>query len=211
MNKYRLYVVLTFFSFSGSSLFAQEQQKDSIESKWSFSASAYYYFVSDDENNLSLIGYANYKKLHLEARYNYEDRQTGSAFAGWRFETAGKFKIGATPMMGIVFGNTNGIAPGLELDATFKRFGFYSETEYVINFSGKENNFLYTWGELSFKPLEALSVGFCYQRTLLYQTDLEVQRGIMTKYFARNFNIGAYYFNPFSNDDLLTISLSVDF
>ena len=211
MNKYRLYVVLTFFIFSGSSLFAQEQQKDSIESKWSFSASAYYYFVSDNENTLSVIGYADYKKLHLEARYNYEGRQTGSAFAGWRFETTGKNTFGATPMMGIVFGNTNGIAPALELDATFKRFVFYSETEYVLNFSGKENNFLYTWGELSFKPLEALSVGFCYQRTLLYQTDLEVQRGIMAKYFGRNFNIGAYYFNPFSSDDLLTISLSIDF
>ena len=211
MNKYRLYVVLTFFSFSGSSLFAQEQQKDSLESKWSFSASAYYYFVPDDENTLSVIGYADYKKLHLEARYNYEDKQTGSAFAGWRFETNGKNTFGATPMLGIVFGNTNGIAPGLELDATFKRFDFYSETEYVINFSGKEDNFLYTWGELSFKPLEALSIGFCYQRTLLYQTDLEVQRGIMAKYLAKKFNIGAYYFNPFSNDDLLTISLSIDF
>ena len=204
-------MVFTFFSLSTCSLFAQEQQIDSSESKWSFSASAFYYFVPDDENNLSVIGYANFKKLHLEARYNYEDKQTGSAFAGWRFETNGKNTFGATPMLGIVFGNTNGIAPGLELDATFKRIVFYSETEYVVNFSGKENNFLYTWGELAFKPMEAFSIGFCYQRTLLYQTDLEVQRGIMAKFFARNVGFGAYYFNPFSNDNLVTLSLSVDF
>src|SRR6476660_6707255 len=128
----RMIMQKIFFLFTISvlpcKLFAQENVADSSESKWSFSVSGYYYFIPEKENALTLIGYADYKALHLEGRYNYEDQNTASAFGGWRFETGKKFQLGVTPMAGFAFGNTNGFAPALELDATYKILDFYSES-----------------------------------------------------------------------------------
>jgi hypothetical protein len=192
-------------------LFSQQDKSDSSESKWSFSASGYYYFIPEEENTGTLIGYADHKALHLEARYNYEDQNTGSVFGGWRFETGKKFVVGATPLVGLAFGNTNGFVPAVELDATYKIFDFYSESEYLVDFSGKENNFFYTWSELAVSPFDFLRTGITAQRTRLYQTSLDVQRGIFAEYSFWKLTVGAYYFNPFSSDNFVIASLSVDF
>jgi hypothetical protein len=47
------------------------------------------------------------------------------------------------PIIGIALGNTDGVVPGMELDIAYKKLDYYSETEYVIDFDGEENNFLY--------------------------------------------------------------------
>ena len=186
-----------------------QQQQDVRKQKWSFSATNYYYVIPEG-NLLTVIATADHKKLHFETRYNYEDEETGSVFAGWRFEANGKVAFEAVPMLGFVFGNTNGIAPGLELTAAFNKFDFYSESEYVIDFSVRENNFLYTWGELAIN-LGSFRTGISCQRTLLYQTDFDTQLGIFAEYSIGKFTAGAYYFNPFSNDDLVTISAGIEF
>src|SRR4030095_2720736 len=90
---------------------------DSSASPFSVSATGYYYFFPGSENNTqTLIGYLDYKSVHLEPRYNYEAQNTGSVFAGYKFEVEGKVSLAVTPMMGVVFGSLNGWAPGLELE-----------------------------------------------------------------------------------------------
>jgi len=190
---------------------AQDAPPDSAKAAWSFSTSAYYYIVPDEKNTVSVIGYADHKSLHFEGRYNYEDHKTGSVFAGWRFEGGNRFVFGATPMIGMVFGNTNGFGGGLELDANYGIFDFYSETEYIIDFSGSENNFLYTWGELGVSPFDRFRTGISYQRTKLYQSQFDVQRGLFAEYQIWKFTIGAYYFDPFSDSQYAIVSLSFDF
>ena len=209
MNK--ILINLTLFIFPSSLLFSQQGGEDSVSSKWSFSTSAYYYIIPGQMNTLSIIGYADYKQLHLEGRYNYEDQKTGSLFAGWRFETGNKFVFGATPMIGLVFGNTDGIAPGLELDASYKIFDFYSETEYVFDFSGQENNFLYTWGELGITPFNSFRTGISYQRTKLYQSTFDIQRGIFAEYKFWKLTTSVYYFGPFSTNQFVVAAVSFDF
>ena len=203
----KTFVALPLLLFVCCSLAAQP--KDSLTSKWSFSANSYYYIVPGD-NSLTFIATADHKKLHFEARYNYEDDKTASAFAGWRFVANGEAELEVVPMLGIVFGNTNGLAPGLELSASFRKFDFYSESEYVFDFSGQENNFLYTWGELAIN-IKSFRTGLSWQRTLLYQTDYEIQHGVFAEYSFGKLTAGAYYFNPFSNDDVVIISLGIDF
>jgi len=128
---------------------------DTSASPLSVSASGYYYFFPGSENNtLTLIGYLDYKSFHLEPRYNYEEQNTGSVFAGWKFEAEGKLSFAATPMIGVVFGSLKGVAPGLELELSYKKFDFYSESEYVIDQEGSDFNFFYTWTELGYSPTE---------------------------------------------------------
>ena len=192
-------------------LSAQEKTIDSSGSKWSFSSSAFYYFIPEDENLLSVIGYADHRSLHLEARYNYEDQNTLSAYAGWRFETGKNFQFAATPMIGFAAGNTDAFIPALELEASYKIFDFYSESEYLLDFESKENNFAYTWSELAVSPADFLRLGISAQRTRLYETEFDLQRGIFGQYSFWKLTAGVYYFNPFSSDDFVVASLSLDF
>ena len=182
---------------------------DSSASAWSASATGYYYFFQGAENNtLTLIGSLDYKSLHIEPRYNYEGQHTGSVFAGWRFEAEGKLKFAATPMVGIVFGDIKGFAPGLEWELSYKAFDFYSESEYVIDQAGSENNFLYTWTEIGFSPVETFRTGISVQRTRLYETSLDLQRGVFAEYSFWKLTAGLHYFNPFSTDYFFIASLN---
>ena len=184
---------------------------DIAASPLSASVSAYYYFVQGSFNNsYTLIGYLDYKSLHIESRYNYEAEKTGSVFAGWRFEKEGNVSFAATPMMGILFGDLKGFAPGLELELSYKKFDFYSESEYVIDQAGSEFNFFYTWTELGYSPLEKFRTGISVQRTRLYETGLELQRGIFAEYSFWKLTAGLHYFNPFSSDYFFMASLNFE-
>jgi hypothetical protein len=79
---------------------------------WAYSATGYYYSPPDESDFLLVIATADRESLHLEARYNYEALDTGSMFAGWKFAGGDKLTYELTPMLGAVFGATQGIAPG---------------------------------------------------------------------------------------------------
>ncbi len=134
---------------------------------WSFSADSYYYLVPGGKNILNLNGYADHKALRTEMRYNYEDQNTASVFGGWKFEAGNKVQLQVTPMIGIAFGNANGFAPALEIELAYKSFDFYLESEYFVDFTGKENDFLYTWSELGITLFNALRTGITAQSTRL--------------------------------------------
>ncbi len=129
---------------------------DSIPHNLSFEAEAYYYILPGEKNTATLIGYADYKAFHSEVRYNYEDLQTISVFGGYGFSTGHSFIAEVTPIIGFAAGNTDGVIPGLLLNLTWGKFDFYSESEYVMNFEGKENNYFYTWSELGYDGAEML-------------------------------------------------------
>jgi hypothetical protein len=207
------FILLLFFASS----FAQQApvdsaqiKVDSVSSEWSFSASGYYYNLPTEENTGTFIGYAVYDAWHVEARYNYEGEKTASVFSGYRFETGDKIVFGITPMAGAVFGNTNGIAPGLELDMAWKKFDFYSESEYVFDFESKENNFLYTWTELAISPFVNFRTGLSANRTRLFQTDLDFARGVFAQYSFSKLTGGVHYFNPFSNGYFVLATLGIE-
>ena len=182
---------------------------DSSASALSVSATGYYYFFPGSANNtLTLIGSMDYKSFHLEPRYNYEAQNTGSVFAGWRFEAEGKLTFAATPMLGIVFGSVKGFAPGLEWELSYKAFDFYSETEYVIDQAGSQYNYFYTWTEFGYSPMETFRAGISVQRTRLYQTSLDLQRGVFAEYSFWKLTAGLHYFNPFSSDYFFIASLN---
>jgi len=199
-------------------LFAQKETHDSfpavpdtISSSWSYKIVAYYYILPGEKNTTTLMGYADHKALHLEARYNYEDKKTASVFGGYKFEAGRKLKLTITPMAGLVFGNTNGIAPALEIGLGWKKLDFYSESEYVIDFAGKENDFYYNWTELAITPLKKFRTGVSASRTRLYHSDLDIQKGIFAQYSFWKLMVGAYYFNPFSNEYFVIATLGIEF
>ena len=187
------------------------QQSDSTDSKlWKFSATGNLYFLSDDFF-VNPVATADRNSLHLEGRYNYEDRQTGSLFVGYQFSCDNELSIVGTPILGAVFGNSNGIAPGFELELTYSAFSFYTEAEYLIEFSDREASFFYAWSELSYSPVEWFWFGLVGQRTRLFHTDVDIQRGILLGLSRSSFSISGYFFNPGEDDSFFVLSLGVEF
>jgi hypothetical protein len=161
----------------------------------SISATGYGYVVPDAPNFIAGIAQADLAWLHLEGRYNYEAFRTGSAFAGVSFGFGQRLRLDLTPMVGGVFGRLDGIAPALRLTVTWWRFDLWSEPEVVIPFSGLGGSFFYNWSELGFSPLRRLRFGAAVQRTAVFQTALEIQRGLFAGLGLGPFNFTFYEFN----------------
>ena len=121
---------------------------------WSFSASAYTYFVPDDGDYVQPTFAADRDWLHLEARYNYEALDTGSAWVGYNFSGGETLTWEFTPMLGGVFGDTDGVAPGYKGSLSWWKLELYSEGEYVFDAGDSSDSFFYNWSELTLAPVE---------------------------------------------------------
>src|SRR3954471_12371875 len=82
---------------------------------WSFTGSVATYVVPDSQDYAQPTITADRHWLHLEARYNYEALKTGSAWIGYNYSVGEKLAFEATPMVGGIFGDVNGIAPGFKI------------------------------------------------------------------------------------------------
>jgi hypothetical protein len=134
-------------------------------------------------------------RLHLEARYNYEAHQAGSLWVGFNFKAGSKLVLEMSPMIGSVFGKLNGIAPGYNLSLTYGRFSISSQSEYVFDLSDRSGNFFYTWSEFAYSPVEWFRAGIATQRTKIYKTDLDIQRGLFAGFSYKRVDFTAYVLN----------------
>ena len=181
------------------------------EQAWEFNASVYGYFPPEDLHYAQPTVTADRGALHLEARYNYEALKSGSAWIGWNLETGKELKLNATLMAGGVVGDLRGVAPGYELTLTWKAFELYSEGEYVIDTTDSSGNFFYNWAQLGWSPWDWLSVGLVSQRTRVYQTGLDVQRGFFVGFAYKSLSLNVYVFNPGWETPTVVSSLAVGF
>ena len=149
--------------------------------------------------------------FHFETRYNYEDRDSVSFFGGANFEFGDKVKLALTPMIGGLVGQTDGIIPALEADLTIGPFEAYGEAEYVFDLGDSSSRFFYMWSELSLWPTEWLRAGVVTQRTRVYQTERDIQRGLLVGFSFEHVEATAYFFNPGSDDHFTVVSLGVSF
>jgi hypothetical protein len=179
---------------------------------WAYSATASYYAFRDQSDFMLGVATAEQGPLHLEARYNYEAQDSGSLFAGWKFSGGEKLTYELTPILGAVFGQKEGIAPGFEASIEYGIVDFYTETEYVRDLEVRQDSFTYSWNELGLSPLEWLRFGLATQRTMVYQSDRDIQRGLFAQLLLGKVTLGLYVFNPDDSDDrFMVYSLGAKF
>jgi hypothetical protein len=182
---------------------------------WSASLSAATYFLPDDDNYVQPTVAADRGALHLESRYNYEDRNSLSGFVGWNLSAGKKVVLTVTPMFGVVGGDTSGVIPAFELSLEFGRLEIYSENEYVIATTERSSNYLYNWSEVSLRAADWLRAGIVTQRTrtlrLPPELEREVERGFLAGVTIWKIDGDFYFFNPGSDDAYLVFSIGVSF
>ena len=184
---------------------------DAAQSAWSFNASAYTYLLPDDRNYVNLNFTADRSWLHLEARYNYEAQKTGSLWIGRNFSFGDKLALEVTPMVGGVFGDLNGIAPGYNLSLSYWKVELSSQSEYVFDLEDRSGNFFYTWSELSYSPVDWFRAGMAVQRTKAYQTEFDVQRGLLAGFSYKKIDFTGHVFNFGWTDPTVVLAVGVNF
>ena len=184
-----------------------------IKPGWTYSATGMYYSLPDQSDFLLAVAIAERGPLHLEARYNYEALDAGSLFAGWKFSGGDKLTYDLTPIIGAVFGATQGIAPGFEASVMYGIADFYTEAEHVYDTNAKEDSYTYAWSELGLSPLDWLRFGLVGQRTRVINSDRDIQQGAFAQLITPGkVTLGLYVFNPNDSNDRFTIfSLAAKF
>lgn len=178
---------------------------------WSYSASAYWYVLPDEANYGQATMTTDHGWVHLEGRYNYEDHHTGSAWFGYNASGGDTLAWEVTPMIGGVFGATDGIAPGYKGSLSWRKFELYSEGEYVFDLAQSSDSFFYNWSELTIAPVEWLRAGMVTQRTRVYNTDREIQRGFLVGVSHGALSVTTYVFNPDDSKPIVVLGATVTF
>jgi hypothetical protein len=190
---------------------ARTTAPDADDKVWSLSASAYTYVVPDDREYVQPTFTADRGWLHLEARYNYEALDTASAWVGYNFSGGKTLAWEVTPILGGVFGDTAGIAPGYKGSLSWWKLELYSEGEYVFDTLNSSDSFFYNWSELTLAPAEWFRFGMVTQRTRLYKTDREIQRGVLAGVSFRRVNLTGYVLNPDEGKPTFVIAVGLTF
>ena len=189
----------------------QVQTEESDDNTWSFAAAGYGYIVPHEESYFSPTFRADRKWAHLEARYNYEDHRTGSLWLGYNVTFGEKLVLEATPMVGGIFGNTTGVAPGYLFTLSYKKISLYSEGEFVVDTKNSDSNFFYNWNELAYAPTDWVRFGLASQRTRVYQTPLDVQRGFFAGFTYKRVDFTTYIFNAGWTDPTVVLAMGFKF
>ena len=190
----------------GSGTSAAQSAADAEERAWSLSATMTGYVLPDEDDYAQPTVTADRRALHLEARYNYEALRTASLWAGYAMRGGQRIEWELTPMVGAVFGATDGIAPGFAASMSWWKLDVYIESEYVFARTS-EDSFAYHWSEVAVAPFDWLRVGMVTQRTRAYATARDVQRGPFVNAAFKRIDAAAYVFTP--TDGTPTVVLSI--
>jgi hypothetical protein len=182
-----------------------------IESPVSGNVTGFYYAMRDQPDFGVAVAAINRGALHLEARYNYEVRDAGSLFVGWKFSGGDLVTFEITPIVGALFGAARGVVPGIEASVAYGSVDAYIEAEYVHDTAQSSDSYYYSWSELGWKPVAWLRVGLAGQRTRVVQTGRDLQRGLFAQFILDKATLSVYAFNPDSGSRYAILALGVQF
>jgi len=179
--------------------------------QWAFYASIYGYIVPESRDYVNPNFTADHGALHLEARYNYEALETGSLWVGYNLSFGEKLVFEIGPMLGGVFGDLSGIAPGYNLLLSYKNFSLSSQSEYFFDPGNSSGNYFYTWSELTYSPWDWLRAGMVVQRTKAYKSDLDIQRGFLVGITYKRVDFTTHVFNLGWTDPTIVLAMGFTF
>lgn len=186
-------------------------QTTTQKNPWQYSLTVSGYLIEGEDGYAQPVLMANRKWLHLEARYNYENFRTGSLWMGYNFTWGKTWQFEVTPMVGGVFGRTDGIAPGCEASLTWKKVNFSISNEYVFDTTSKSGNFYYTWPQITYQLNTWLNFGGVAQRTRVFQTKLGVQRGFFVGLQHKELSFTTYVFDPGTSSTSVVLEVGASF
>ena len=213
--------------FAGANALAQEAMKtpdskatstppavieEADEKAWSFSASATTYIVPDFQEYVQPTFTADRGWLHLEARYNYENLENGIGVDRLQFQRRRKNWSGNSRRC---WAACLAIRPASRPATSFRLL--IGSSSFPVKASGsstwaiRRDSFFYNWSELSVSPVDWFRFGLVGQRTRAYQTDVDIQRGLLVGFSYKEMNFTTYVFNLDQDEQTWVFSVGVSF
>jgi hypothetical protein len=146
----------------------------------------------------------------LETRHNYG---VGIRFVMGELQLQRRQKVTfeGTAMMGGVFGATVGVAPAYKASLSWTKLAFYSEGEYLFDTNDSADSFFYAWSELTWSPIEWCRLGFVGQRTRVFETERDIQRGVLVGFQTQRVAFTTYVFNLDDRSPTAVVALGLSF
>jgi len=79
-----------------------------------------------------------------------------------------------------------------------------------MNTDDSADNFFYTWTELTYAPLDWFRFGVVIQRTKDYESDFDIQRGVMIGFTIKQLDLTAAVLNP-DEDPIVVLGVAYAF
>jgi hypothetical protein len=184
---------------------------------WEYTLTIEGYIVPEETSYANPVLEADHRWLHLEGRYNDEALRTASMWLGYNFirgdvSAGDKWELDITPMLGGVFGQTKGIAPGCEMSLSYrKKVEASINNEYVFDTTSKSGNFYYSWPQLTYSPVDWFHVGAVAQHTAAFQTSFSIQRGFLVGFSHKKWELTTYVFEPGTTGTTVVLESGVSF
>lgn len=197
-------------SLGGATDTPLEGDTERDETQWEFSLSTFTYLAQHARDYTDPNFVADREWLHLETRYNYEALKTGSVWLGYNFSTGTKLRFEVTPMLGGVFGDLTGIAPGYAITISYKTIELSTQAEYFFDIARRANDFFYSWSELSAAPADWFRMGVVIERTQASGSS-DVRRGPLIGFKYKDVDLTTYWLRPGSSEATFVFAVTVRF
>lgn len=146
------------------------------------------------------VSYQGKGGWYTEARYNYEEIQTGSIHFGKKFSLSKSSNFQVTPMAGLCMGTLNAASIGSFVEVSANRFSFYSEPQYVYSFKDSSSSYFYSWSEALYNFSSSIYGGVAFQQTKAIAQAHLFEPGIVAGCTIKNFDIPLYCFSLFNSN-----------
>lgn len=159
---------------------------------------------------MPVIHYQTEKGFYTELRYNYEDVQTLSLFAGKTFFTDNELGCTVTPMLGFSTGNFSGASVAVNAEADWKNFYLSTQTQYSAATKKGVSDFFFSWSELGYNFSRSLFAGVALQYTRQEGVSYK-EPGIVAGVSFKNFSLPFYFFKPFQAGQYIIVGLNFEY
>ena len=172
----------------------------------------HYHVIGKDKiyNWISVLHRLTRHGLYGELRYNYEDLNTFSLYAGKKISGEKKMSYSITPMIGLLVGQYKGISLATNVDLKYENVSMSAQLQYTRNNQQQSADFFYNWSELTWQPVKWLYGGVSVQQTKIYHCIIKNEAGMLLGFEINKIVIPVYLFSPFSNDRNLLIGINMD-
>ncbi|TFG44540.1 MAG: hypothetical protein E4H41_07470 [Gemmatimonadales bacterium] len=137
--------------------------------------------------------------------------RAASAWIGDNLNTGKTLMLEFTPIIRGVFGSMTGVGLGYEGSLSWKRIELYGQGEYVIDTDDASDSYFYNWSQLTYSPADWIYFGLVTQRTRVYDTDRDIQRGPFLGFSYKALSLSTFVFNPDDASPTVVIGLDVGF
>ena len=171
-----------------------------------------YYYVQKNTAPLfvPIIHVQGKHNWFTKVRYNYEEQNSMSVFAGKSFSRkADLLEYSIEPIAGGVLGQFNGGLLGLNALFDYGDFFLHTQSQFTFSSQNKCANFFFGWYELGYSPLPWFSFGCSLQQSVYGQSEKNsTEPGVMLGFSFGKWSFPMYAFRPLNTNPYVVLGVS---